>query len=231
MNHFVVGDVHGCFDKLQELLNIHWDKKEERLILLGDLVDRGKNSREVIQLMMKLKEEHNAIILKGNHEDLFLDWLSDPYELDYYYNIGGRETVDSFFEEKLSFQLAPHLLAERLRKEYPAEMEFLAGLPNYHEHENHIFVHAGVNLAYENWRNSSDNDFKWIRDMFIYAKNETGKTIVFGHTVTRDINESKSDDVWFSPCGTKIGLDGACVFGGYLHGLKIKNGKYEVCSV
>lgn len=231
MEYFVVGDVHGCFDKLKLLLETHWKKEREQLIILGDLIDRGPRSREVIQLAMSLRKEYKAIILKGNHEDLFLDWLEDPLEMSYYYDIGGRETVDSFFDERVTFQKDPLLLTESIRIRYKEEMGFLKSLPNYHEADGFIFVHAGVNLDFKDWKNTNDNDFKWIRHEFIYRKNETEKTIVFGHTGTRKLNADKSDDVWFSPCGTKIGIDGSCGDEGVLHGLRITNGKISIRTV
>lgn len=230
MDYFVVGDIHGCYDSFVSLLE-HWNQEKETLVLLGDLVDRGKKSYEVIQLAKKLKENHGAIILGGNHEDLFLDWLNEPNDENFYYDLGGRETVDSFFENNLTFQYSAEHLVKLLNEGFSDELAFIKSLPSYHETDDFIFVHAGIDFNFADWKNASDSTFKWIRERFIHGKNETGKTILFGHTPTRMLHSDQRDDVWFSPCETKIGLDGACVFGGKLHGLRISKNERKIYSV
>lgn len=230
MKYFVVGDVHGCYDSLVALLE-HWNPKTEQLILLGDLVDRGRKSLDVLHLAMRLKEEHGAIILGGNHEDLFLDWLNEPEDEGFYYDLGGRETIDSFFENNLTFQRSPEQLAKLIKEGFPDVVAFLKERPSFYETSHYIFVHAGIDFNFSDWKNASDSTFKWIRERFIYGKNETGKTIIFGHTPTHLLNQDKSDGVWISPCGTKIGIDGGCVFGGKLHGISIHNDERHMYSV
>ena len=143
MDYFVIGDIHGCYDSFVSLLE-HWNPNKERLILLGDLVDRERKSYDVIRLAMQLKSEHNAVILGGNHEELFLDWLDEPKDEGFYYDLGGRETVDSFFEENLTFQYAPEKLAKLIKDGFPNEVSFIRNLPSYFETEDYIFVHAGI---------------------------------------------------------------------------------------
>lgn len=230
MNYFVVGDLHGCYDSFIALLE-HWQPEKEQLILLGDLVDRGSKSLDVLLHAMHLKETHGAIVLGGNHEDLFLDWLDDPNDEGFYYDLGGRETVDSFFETNLTFHNEPAQLTKRITEDFPNVVSFVRNLPSYYETTDYIFVHAGIDFNFIDWKNASDNTFKWIRDRFIYGKNETGKTIIFGHTPTRMLNQDKSDAVWISPCGSKIGIDGGCVFGGKLHGISIQNQSRQFYSV
>lgn len=230
MELFVVGDVHGSFDKLTELLT-NWNPLKEQLILLGDLIDRGPKSMEVVRLVMELNEKYGAISLGGNHEDVFLDWLEDPLETDFYYNIGGRETINSFFKSNVTDTTEPITLANTIKKNHSREVEFLRNLPDFFESEDYIFVHAGLNLMLLDWKNSNNKDFRWSRAQFTHVKNETGKKIVFGHTRTCLLNDDKSHDIWISPCGSKIGIDGACVFGGLLHGLKISGDTRTLFSV
>lgn len=230
MDYFVVGDVHGCYDSFVSLLE-QWDPKKEQLILLGDLVDRGKKSLDVLRYAMHLQDVHGAIILGGNHEELFVDWLNEPNDEGFYYDLGGRETVDSFFESNLSFRYTPVHIANRIKEEFPDVVEFLHTRPSYYETEAYIFVHAGVDFNFIDWKNASDSTFKWVRERFFYGKNETGKTVVFGHTPTRMLNQDKSDTVWISPCETKIGIDGGCVFGGNLLGMHIHQNERQFYSV
>jgi len=231
-NMFVIGDLHGEKEKMKELLK-YWKPDKEKLILLGDLVDRGKESFGVIWLAKKLQEEYGAIVIGGNHDAMFLNWLEDPYgEYDLFYPQGGKETINSFFERKVDHLYLPDHIAKLLKKQFPLELNFLKNLPDYYENGEYVMVHGGVNLAYENWKNTSSNDFRWIREPFHYGRNDTGKIFIFGHTITRRLNRDKSDNVWVSPCGTKIGIDGGSVYGGLLHGLRVnENHDYEVLSV
>lgn len=227
---FVVGDVHGCYEQLVKLLS-HWNKEKEQLVFLGDLIDRGENSLKVLQLAMKLQKENGAVVLGGNHEELFLAWLDSPVNgKEAYYFQGGINTLSSFGIDPLYYD--PVMVACFIRRNYASVLQFLKELPDYYETENHIFAHAGINLQFENWRNTRSRDFKWIRSSFHYGKNETGKVVIFGHTPTCRLNEDGTDDVWFAPCQKKIGIDGGAAFGGMLHGLRITNDEdYEVFSV
>ncbi|WCF11636.1 metallophosphoesterase (plasmid) [Paenibacillus thiaminolyticus] len=226
---FAVGDPHGCLNKLNELLT-HWNPDKQQLVILGDLIDRGKDSFGVIKLAMKLQKEYGAVILGGNHEDLFLDWIDNPTEEPlFYFNQGGRETIRSFFDDQNYADLfLPDTLAKMMNDHFSDEILFIRNLPNYFEAGNNVFVHAGVNLYRKDWRTSSRQDFRWIREVFHTANNETGKTFIFGHTITATLNADQSCGIWMSDCQTKIGIDGGAVFGGYLLGLLITDVGYEV---
>ena len=232
-NYFVTSDIHGCLTKFKTLLK-SWDPNHERLLVLGDLVDRGEDTLGVILLAMELHEKYGSIILKGNHDDLFLEWLDTGEDSEFYFDNGGRATVNSFYDLDFDVTLkyTPERIREYIRTNFAKEINFLETRPLYYYDEDYIFVHAGVNLSLKNWKNTSENDLMWIRKPFIYGDNDTGKTIVFGHTIARNLHDDKSDDVWFSPCGTKIGIDGAAVFKGQLNGLKLsKNQKPALVSV
>ncbi|MFJ8531508.1 metallophosphoesterase [Bacillus sp. NPDC094106] len=228
---FVVGDVHGCFLHFTALLK-KWNHKEYQFIQLGDLVDRGEDVKSTILKAISLKREYNGVFLKGNHEELFLSFIEDPInEGEFYLSQGGNKTIDSFLGEKASVTYTPEYLANQMKERYPEVIQFIKDMPYFYESEHFIFVHAGVNLALSNWKNTSERDFSWIRKPFHYGKNETGKTIVFGHTITRLLNEDRSDNIWTSPCETKIGIDGGAVFDGQLNGLIIDGNTYKIISV
>lgn len=229
---FVIGDVHGCFEMLQCLLT-NWNVEREQLIFLGDLIDRGERSREVVQFAMKLNKDFGAIIIGGNHESMLLEWLDSPIShANFYYKAGGKQTLASFYDQKQVETFFPEKLAEQLKRDYAEEIQFLRSLPDYVERKNYLFVHAGVNLDINDWKNSGSQFFRTIREPFHHGVNTTGKTIIFGHTPTRRIHPDKRDDIWISPCKTKIGIDGAAVYGGKLHGLHIKkHGEYELTSI
>ncbi|HGF7632967.1 TPA: serine/threonine protein phosphatase, partial [Enterococcus faecium] len=96
-------------------------------------------------------------------------------------------------------------------------IEFLTYLPNFYEWNDYIFVHAGVNLKINNWKDTSIRDFMWIREDFHFTPNRLNKTIVFGHTETKILNKNNKYDIWIND--NKIGIDGGAVYGGYLYGV------------
>lgn len=223
--YYVIGDVHGELDKLQEILK-YWNSDSEQLVLLGDLVDRGPDSYGVIKLAMELKEKYGAKINKGNHEDMFLSWLEMPSsEMDLYYPQGGKNTINSFFQQNITSTLHPIYIAQKLKEQFSDELSFIKNLPLYTESENHVFVHAGVNLSIDDWRESREADFLWIREKFIYSSNKSNKIFIFGHTPTKYLNNDKSDNIYIPHCRTKIALDGGAVFGGSLHAVIVDEDK------
>jgi serine/threonine protein phosphatase 1 len=226
---FAVGDPHGCLDKLELLLQ-SWNPDSQKLVILGDLIDRGTDSIGVIHTCMKLQNEYGAVILGGNHEEMFLDWLGNP--TDYatlYLKQGGRETIKSFFDgQNHADKYLPWKIAEMMNEKFIEEIRFLRGLPDYYESGEHVFVHAGVDLTKDNWKDTKKEDFRWIREEFHYGKNNTGKTFVFGHTLTCHLNENQTCAPWVAPCQSKIGIDGGAVFKGYLLGLQIEEDGYNV---
>jgi serine/threonine protein phosphatase 1 len=250
---FVIGDIHGEYDRLQQLLT-RWNPDSQKLIFLGDYLDRGKRSCEVIQLVSKLHNEYGAEAIGGNHEDAFLQWLDDPEDYWFskwiedesivseeeevgmsesvsYYSNGGDKTINSFYERPSAFSYLPSYHADYIKTNFEKEISFLRTLPHYFEWNDFVCVHAGVNLAYSDWKKTSIKDFRWIRKAFHYMRNESGKFFIFGHELTRYLNKDKSNEIWISPCRTKIGIDGGAVFGGLLHGLIVGGEQVIVHSV
>ena len=244
-NVFVIGDIHGKIKMFEELLK-KWNPDNQQLVLLGDLIDRGEDSYAVVKLAQELQEKYGAIVLTGNHEKMFLEWLEQPVDssekpldsdkepIKFYINHhphGGRDTLRSFLGEDVVAKYRPQEIADMIREKFKDELAFIRSRPLCLEWRDYIFVHAGVNLLLDNWKDSNESDFYWIRGLFHNAKNETGKTIVFGHTTTDKLNEDGSHKVWVSPCGTKIGIDGGAVFGGSLHALSIQGNQETIYSV
>ena len=94
--YFVIGDIHGHFDELVELLK-SWDEAAEQLVFLGDYIDRGPDSSKVVALVKELVETKGAIALKGNHEDMLKEFLEDPiFNAEHYLLQGGYQTMLSY---------------------------------------------------------------------------------------------------------------------------------------
>ncbi|MEG0255980.1 MAG: metallophosphoesterase family protein [Vagococcus sp.] len=215
---FVIGDIHGEIELFLSLLQ-DFDKSEHQLVLIGDLLDRGRKSKECLLLGMKLVKEMEAIYLRGNHEQLFLDFLRDPENRysNYLLN-GGGETIECLLHQGALDEYSPTEMSLMIQTRYKELILFLETLPYYFEWEQYICVHAGVNLSLPSWKNTSKRDFLWIRNEFHTMSNKTGKVIIFGHTPTMYLyKEMDATKLWLSD--DKIGLDGGGVYGGSIHGV------------
>jgi len=223
---FVIGDVHGEMTMLEKLLD-YWNPDEERLLFVGDLADRGENSKAVFERVQQLMEEEEAIVVKGNHDEMLEEFLENPKDnLPLYYMNGGETTVNSLLGRNTSRQNYAAIVQE-IKEEYPWLLPLLQSFPLYYEWGDYLFVHAGVNLRKDDWRDSSDHDFVWIREGFYDQPNHTNKTIIFGHTVTSTLHGDMSNfDIWRSGDGL-IGIDGGAVYGGDLHALVLSKEDIE----
>lgn len=216
----VIGDVHGMIYHLEQLLT-HWLPQSEQLILVGDYIDRGENSRQSLLLVHELTLLKGAIALRGNHEAMFIDYLKKPkrYWRQYYLN-GGNFTVgdllnispqDISANDGVTYQRA-------ILKNYPWLLPWLERLPYYTEFGNFIIVHAGLDLTLPDWRDTAKDTFIWTREEFLNQPNKTKKHIIFGHTPT--IMMQPEGGLYQSNDG-KYGIDGGAVYGLELIGVKI----------
>ena len=194
---FAIGDIHGCFNKLCNLMDkIDIDHEKDTLVFLGDYIDRGPDSFEVIEYLTGLKKKFQKIIfLKGNHEEMLENYLKGPDKLTYLNN-GGQSTLESYIKHNLhhgdSIFPVKHL-------------EFFKSLICYYQTEKYIFVHAGLKKKVKLESQKSD-DMLWIRKGFINKNFDFGKTVVFGHTPF----QKPFVDAY------KIGIDTGAVYGNKL---------------
>ncbi|MGY3778493.1 metallophosphoesterase family protein [Isobaculum melis] len=215
---FAIGDIHGQIQLFEEMLT-YWNEAEEQLVLMGDLGDRGENPKACFELGMKLVKEKQAIYLKGNHEDLLLNFMATPEErYENYVRNGGVATIESLLGETIGSEESATQVRDRLQEKCASLFTFFETLPLYQEWGDFIFVHAGVDLTLADWKETPTRELMWIREPFHQGKNQTGKTIVFGHTVTNTLHQATKDfSIWQSD--GKIGIDGGAVYGGVLHGV------------
>jgi serine/threonine protein phosphatase 1 len=202
MRRFAIGDIHGCLDKLEDLLGKIKPSANDTLIFLGDYIDRGSASKEVVDLLIELAADVPCIFLRGNHEDMFLEFLVDgANRLTYFYN-GGGMTLDSYAGHK-PYQGPENLLPE----EHKA---FFENLQWYYEDDECVYVHAGLYPGVP-LSQQKNRDLIWIRDEFIFSLTGLDKKVIFGHTPFKS-PLIKPD---------KIGIDTGAVYGGELTAVKI----------
>ncbi len=196
---FAVGDVHGRARKLRALIErIPFDPVCDVLVFLGDYIDRGKDSREVVEIVRGLQAASERVIcLRGNHEQMFLDVLGGADPLLYFWN-GGRATFTSYraWEDERGCYHVPIPESHHL---------FLERLPHYVETDRYLFVHAGLRPGVP-LTEQTPEDLLWIRHEFIFSVLPLEKKVIFGHTPFHE--PLVMDD--------KIGIDTGAGYGGQL---------------
>ncbi len=190
---YAIGDVHGRADLLQSMLTVidadlaRSPVKRAIQVFLGDYIDRGPDSRAVLDLLIARSKSHEIVCLKGNHEVFLLEVLKDPGRLQEWRHFGGLLTL-------VSYGIAPTMnptaeeqieLIEGLARALPAEhLKFLEQLPSSFTCGDFFFVHAGVKPGIPLER-QQDQDLLWIREEFLNSERRFGKYIVHGHTPVR----------------------------------------------
>lgn len=209
MRTLAVGDIHGCSAALDALLAGVQPTPDDLLVFLGDYVDRGPDSKGVIDRLLALHQTHRVVCLRGNHELMMLEARRNSSELRNWLSVGGAQTMSSYVPAggwRASFDNIP-----------PEHWEFLEkGLFDFFETETHIFVHAnlepGTPLAEQ-----SDLYLFW-EFMNVPVRHESGKVVVCGHSSQR----SGLPKAW----PTTYCLDTGAYAGGWLTCLDVHSQKY-----
>jgi len=202
---FAIGDIHGCLEKLEKLMNqIAVNREKDTIVFIGDYIDRGKSSKEVVDYVIHLREQYeNVVCLLGNHEKMFLQYL-DGFDESLYLGNGGANTLSSYDISLLDD-------SEKRKKRVSIEHQsFYKSLLPYYESAHHMFVHAGIRPGLPLEKQTMD-DLLWIRYEFIQCEKDFGKRVVFGHTpFTHPLIQEN-----------KIGIDTGAVYGGKLTCLEL----------
>ncbi|WP_343517872.1 metallophosphoesterase [Sphingomonas sp.] len=195
---YAVGDIHGRLDLLDELLlrmeadNAERGAADTTVIFLGDLIDRGPDSAQVVQRLMELGTGSDRIrFLLGNHEEVFLKSMAgDLKALPFFLRIGGKPTVLSYGITAAEYGASDYAeLLELLRARVPqAHLDFLAGFEDLIVIGDYAFVHAGVRPGVP-LAEQSPAALRWIRDEFLSHEAPFEKIVVHGHTIADEVEE------------------------------------------
>ena len=213
---YAVGDIHGRLDLFEALVAaIEADDASRApadtlIVLLGDLVDRGDDSRGVIEFARDLQRRRPVRILAGNHEEMFLRSLSDIETFRHFIRHGGRETLLSYGINHGQFQAASMEEAQQLASEaVPADhLAFLESFEDMIQLGDYLFVHAGIDprVPLDQQRR---RDLRWIREPFLSHEGSHGVVVVHGHTICDEPED----------CGNRIGIDTGAFMSGRLTAL------------
>lgn len=195
---YVISDIHGCAKTFIALVeNVIQLKKQDVLFLLGDYIDRGPDSRGVIDYIICLQQNgFNVVALRGNHEQMLLDSINDPSTSNRFLINGGQKTIESFGISETK-DLSPHYI------------DFFNSLTYYALHKKFILVHAGLNFEIPDPFEDTTS-MLWIR-RFTVSDKFSNRIIVHGHTPTAlvEIQDSIAQ-VQKVPV---ISIDNGCVYG------------------
>lgn len=195
---YAIGDIHGCYAELNRLIKAIDDDDTQRgptdtrLLFVGDYVDRGPGSREVIELMMRLDIGHERVIfLMGNHEETLLSAANgNRRAAALFHKMGGRETLLSYGVSAQDYDSADTAeIIDMIRSAIPPDhLRWMRDLRLSYEVGDYLFVHAGIRPGVP-LHSQLSSDLRWIRNEFLESSEDHGMMIVHGHSVTDQVDE------------------------------------------
>lgn len=223
--YYVIGDIHGRLDLYEAMITaiegeiVGSPRCDHRIVLLGDLVDRGPDSAGVVARTRAWQRSRNVRVLAGNHEEMFLVAFEKEEALRHFLKHGGVETILSYglSRRKLStlsleelFELLPTVIPQSER-DYIASFETMIIAGDY------AFVHAGINPAVP-LAEQKRSDLLWIRDAFLRHEGPLEKVVVHGHTIFDRVVD----------CGNRIGIDTGAFRSGVLTALVLEDDQRRI---
>jgi serine/threonine protein phosphatase 1 len=205
MKSYVIGDIHGCERELRFLIDGLPLDGGDRLVFLGDYIDRGPDSNGVVDFLIGLQKQLSAIefiFLKGNHEDMLLSFLGiGGAHADMFLINGGRATLASYGLE--DNKPSPQQALSAIPTEH---LEFYRRLQITYRMDPFFCVHAGIDPE-KTLDEQTEEEFLWIRNKFIFASHQLPFTVLFGHTPQHTV---------YYDLPYKVGLDTGLVYGNML---------------
>jgi len=199
-----IGDIHGCSKALSTLLDTIQPTQLDTIVTLGDYIDRGPDSRGVIEQLLALPDRCTLIPIFGNHEEMLFNATKSASEMRFWLDFGGRATLDSYgIQDEVGRIAEDHI-------------RFLQNCKDCYETGSHFFAHGyyepGILLEDQPW-----NELRWVRIPYYSVAHCSGKTAVVGHTPQR------SGEIL--DLGFLKGIDTDCCHRGWLTALEIESGR------
>ncbi|WP_419955056.1 metallophosphoesterase family protein [Neobacillus niacini] len=198
MNYFVIGDVHGCYYTFVAMLTNHWDKENEILIQLGDLIDRGNHSPKMVQFARQLREDlpDQVYFLKGNHEFEMIDHFTNQPNHNWLRQC-GEETLRQYKAEG---------------RDCMSDVNWMKQLPLWFEKDHLFLSHAGISAETETPYDEEDSyGVLWNRSPLKNIQ----KLQIIGHTPCEEPKYDEHSHSW--------NIDTGAAYSGYLTGVKINS--------
>lgn len=188
---YAIGDVHGRADLLQRMfhkIDLHravHPSPSVTEVMVGDYIDRGPRSKQVIEMLIERRRTHDLCALLGNHEKMLLDAIDKPERLPFWLENGGWDTLSSYgvhlSPKRLKLISPQEANAEIVQAIEPDHVTFLRRLPACFVCDDYVFVHAGIRPGIP-LRLQAREDMIWIGKEFLNASGDLGGVVVHGHT-------------------------------------------------
>lgn len=223
--YYAIGDIHGRLD-LYEALIAAIDAEiaqepalDHRVIVLGDLVDRGPDSAGVVERTRQWQQARNVRVLAGNHEEMFLAAFEKPEALRHFLKHGGRETVLSYgFSTRQLAEMSLEDIFAHLPQIVPQEArDYIAGFETIIGAGDYVFVHAGIDPT-RPLSEQKRSDLLWIRERFLKHEGPLEKVVVHGHTIFPNVMD----------CGNRIGIDTGAFRSGVLTAIVLEGDQRRI---
>ncbi len=225
MHLYAIGDIHGHLGLLQAAHDRIADDMARhgpgQVIHVGDLVDRGPDSRGVIEFLIQgIAAGQDWVVLKGNHDRMFTRFMTNPHEPEpglraelswLHPRLGGSDTLRSYGVENAGDRPVAKVHADAVAAVPQAHLDFLAARPTLHRAGDCAFVHAGVRPGLA-LTNQTETDLVWIREPFLSYTGSFGPLIVHGHTALDQATHY----------GNRLNLDSSAAYGGALSAVVIE---------
>ena len=207
MARYAIGDIHGCLNALKTVLAVSAVREGDTIVFLGDYIDRGLDSKGVIEWIIALRQSYKLITLRGNHEIMMMESRRNKRSMLAWLGFGGEQTLDSY-----GIGDDP----EWVRRVPPSHWDFLEQTQAYYEDETDIFVHAGL-YPWSAVSQQRDDDIYW-KKYYDPVEHCSAKRVICGHTARKDGHVA---DFRHTVC-----IDTFCYGGQFLTCLNVDNGQY-----
>ncbi|HMB97083.1 MAG TPA: metallophosphoesterase family protein [Balneolaceae bacterium] len=188
-----IGDIHGCLKSLEAIWKKLEPYKEYKHVFIGDYIDRGPSSKEVVDFLLKVKNERECIFIRGNHEQMLLDAV-DRDQIKLWLMNGGRSTLESYNSAEDNIRIPDE------------HLYFYRNTELFYDTKDYFFAHAGAPPDQKIEDSIEDSE---VSDYFLWGRDHIGlfgtvweKTVVFGHTPRS--HPIRKDNM--------IGIDTGCVY-------------------
>lgn len=223
MRVYVIGDVHGHLDKLKaaHARIADDDGPDAQVVHVGDLIDRGPDSRGVIDHLIEGQRTGRPwVVVKGNHDRMLTGFLRDPHYVDSGFasgrewlrhpDAGAAATLEAYGIADIATREAADIHAEALIRVPQAHRRWLDALPLWHLTPRALVVHAGLRPGIGLLEQTED-DLVWIRREFLDSAHDFGLPVVHGHTPVRAATDY----------GNRINIDSGAAYGGPLSAVRL----------
>lgn len=218
---YAIGDVHGSADLLNRLIDkilsdsAERERRQGTLVVLGDFIDRGSQSAEIVHGLYAQRESKNLIVLLGNHEAAMIAaYRGDRKALHFWLRFGGIDTLRSFGVDVAAIDMDDiHSVTGMLHRHIPFEIiNWMETLPTSYRAGDYLFVHAGIRPGIR-LRQQQTADMLWIRDVFLDSEEDHGVVVVHGHSPTARVDFRTNrigvdTDAYESGILSAVGLEG-----------------------